>query len=51
VLGVILLGGDPRDPVTYAGVAGAFLAVGAVAALIPALRAAGTDPARVLKAE
>jgi hypothetical protein len=51
VLGVLLLGGDPRDPLAYVLVGGAFLAVGAVAALIPALRAAATDPARVLHGE
>jgi ABC-type lipoprotein release transport system permease subunit len=41
---------DPRDPWTYAGVAGVLLAAGAIAAWLPASRAARTDPAVVLRA-
>jgi len=49
ILRVILVGGEPRRPSTYLGVGLAFLTVGLVAALVPALRAARTDPARVLR--
>jgi len=41
---------DPRDPWTYAGVAGVLFAAGAIAAWLPASRAARTDPAVVLRA-
>jgi ABC-type lipoprotein release transport system permease subunit len=45
----MLYGMTPGDPVTYAAVPAILLAVGAVACLAPALRAARTDPLRVLK--
>ena len=51
ILGVVLLGLNPRSPSTYLGVAVAFLGVGLVAALIPARRAAAVEPAEVLRGE
>jgi len=51
LLGVVLLGLDPRAPTTYIGVATVFLGVGVVAALIPARRAAKVEPAEVLRGE
>jgi predicted permease len=51
VLGAFLLSVDPRSPVVFAGVAVAFMGTGMVAALVPALRASGVDPARVLRGE
>ncbi len=41
----------PLDPVTYLAVAGTLAAVALVAGLLPALRAARTDPAVALRAE
>ena len=49
VLGVILLGLNPRSPGVYAAVAVGFVSLGMVAALVPALRAARVDPAQVLR--
>ncbi len=40
---------EPRDPVTFAGAAAALVAVGILAAWLPAHRAARLDPARVLR--
>jgi putative ABC transport system permease protein len=51
ILGVVLLGLNPRSATTYLGVGAAFLAVGLMAALIPALRAAAVEPAEVLRGE
>lgn len=51
VLGVILMSVNPRSPMTFLGVALAFIAVGVTAALIPARRAASVDPAQVLRGE
>ena len=51
VLGVVLLGLNPRSPTMYLGVAAAFIGVGILAALIPAIRAAAVDPAEVLRGE
>jgi putative ABC transport system permease protein len=51
VLSAFLLGLDPRSPVVYGGVAVSFLATGLAAAAIPALRAAGVDPARTLRSD
>lgn len=50
-LGPLLLGADPRGWTTYALVAAVFLTTGMSAALLPALRAARTDPARALGAD
>jgi putative ABC transport system permease protein len=46
-----LYGVSPTDPVTAAAVAGALLAVTAVAAFVPARRAANIDPMTALRAE
>jgi ABC-type antimicrobial peptide transport system permease subunit len=51
LIAVALLGGDPRSPAVYAGVALSFIAVGMGAALLPALRAAALDPARALRGD
>ncbi len=51
LLGAFLLGGDPRSPLVFAGVAAAFLTTGLLAAVVPALRARAVEPARVLRAE
>jgi len=48
---VALLGGDPRSPVVYGGVALTFLLVGLAAAAAPARRAAGLEPARALRGD
>ncbi len=50
-LTTLLFGVSDRDPVTYAGVAAALLAVAAIACWIPARRAAQVDPAITLRAE
>jgi hypothetical protein len=50
-LGAVLLGGDPRSPGVFGGVALAFLGTGALAALVPALRAGSVQPAEVLRGE
>ncbi len=51
LLGAILLGGDPRSPLVFAGVALVFTASGLAAALAPALRAGRVEPASVLRSE
>lgn len=51
VLESVLFGVSAMDPVTYLGVAGALVAVAAAASWIPALRAAGVDPSRALRAD
>lgn len=51
VLSAFLLGTPPRSAAVYVGVATAFLGVGLASALLPALRAASVDPARVLRGE
>jgi len=45
----MLFGLAPRDPVTLTAAALVLVAVGAVAGWLPAQRAAGIDPARVLR--
>jgi len=51
VLQAMLLGQNPRGAGTYVVVGVGFLAMGMVAALVPALRAGAVDPARVLRGE
>jgi ABC-type antimicrobial peptide transport system permease subunit len=47
----LLYGVTPYDPVAMGLVATLLLAIGAVAALVPAWRAATTDPATALRAD
>jgi predicted permease len=47
----LLVDVSPRDPLTIAVVVSVLLAVSALAAILPARRAAGVDPAAALKAE
>ncbi|MGA7107683.1 MAG: ABC transporter permease [Terracidiphilus sp.] len=47
----MLYGITELDPITYAGVVGLILLVAAAASLIPALRAARTEPVKVLRNE
>ncbi len=51
VMGSLLFGVSATDPVTYLTVAVALVAVAIVASWIPALRAAGVDPSRALRAD
>lgn len=51
VLSGMLYGVSPSDPFTLAGVLGIVLAVGALAALVPAARASHIEPMRVLREE
>jgi putative ABC transport system permease protein len=51
VMGSILYGVSATDPVTYASVAVALVAVAAVASWLPARKAARVDPARALRAD
>ena len=51
LIGSLLFEVNPFDPLVYASVTLALIAVAAVAALVPAMRAAHTDPARVLREE
>ncbi len=50
-LTALLFGTSPLDPITYAGVTAALLAVAVAACWIPARRAANIDPAITLRAE
>jgi predicted permease len=47
----LLIGIEPTDPITYAGVVGVLLIVAAAACLIPARRAAALDPSITLREE
>lgn len=47
---IVLFETQPNDPSMYAITIGAILAMGVLASLYPALRAARTDPARSLQA-
>jgi len=47
----MLIGIEPTDPITYAGVIGVLLVVAAAACLMPARRAAALDPAITLREE
>jgi putative ABC transport system permease protein len=49
LLGSLLYGVGATDPAAIAGASIALLSIGAVAALVPALRAGRTDPANVLR--
>lgn len=49
VLSGMLYGVSPSDPFTLAGVVAIVLAVGSLAALVPAVRASQTEPMRVLR--
>jgi putative ABC transport system permease protein len=51
LLGTLLFGVSPRDPVIYLIVALGILMVGFLANLVPARRAASMDPMRVLRSE
>ena len=51
VMGSILYGVSSTDPVTYGAVAAALVVVATAASWLPAMRAAGVDPARALRAE
>jgi putative ABC transport system permease protein len=51
LLGTLLFGVRPADPATFAGAAVALAAVGALAAYLPARRAARIDPVRALADE
>lgn len=47
----MLFGVSPLDPLTLSGVAALVLTVGAIAALLPSVRAASAEPAQVLRGE
>jgi hypothetical protein len=51
VLGSLLFGVNPLDPLTYAAVSLGLIAAASVASYIPALRAMGVDPVEALRAE
>jgi predicted permease len=51
LVGQFLFEIPPNDPATYLGIVLGLLAVGCVAAYLPARRASGVDPAGVLKGE
>jgi ABC-type antimicrobial peptide transport system permease subunit len=46
-----LFGVGPADPLTYGAIGVLVIGVGLVASLLPARRAAGVDPVRVLRSE
>ncbi len=47
----LLIGIEPTDPITYAGVIGVLMVVATAACLVPARRAASLDPAMTLREE
>ena len=47
----MLVGTEATDPLTFAAMAGLFLAIAALATWLPARRAAALDPATALRAE
>jgi ABC-type antimicrobial peptide transport system permease subunit len=47
----MLIGIKPTDPLTYASIAGLFIAIAAVACWVPARRAAGLEPNVALREE
>jgi len=49
LLGAMLFGVSARDPFTFAGIAGLFVAVALAASYLPARRAAGVDPMESLR--
>jgi ABC-type antimicrobial peptide transport system permease subunit len=51
LMGTLLFGVRPNDPVTLAGVAAVITVVAAVASLVPAFRATRVDPITALKDE
>jgi ABC-type antimicrobial peptide transport system permease subunit len=51
VMSSLLYGVSATDPPTYLAVATALIGVALLASLIPAVRAAGVDPSRALRAE
>ncbi|MGQ0641021.1 MAG: ABC transporter permease [Gemmatimonadaceae bacterium] len=51
IIEAVLFGVQPRDPFVVGGAAGLMLLVALAAAAVPALRASGIDPARVLHGE
>jgi predicted permease len=51
VLGSLLFGVNPLDPLTYAAVSVGLIVAAMVASYIPALRAMGVDPVEALRAE
>ena len=51
VMGSLLYGVSATDPVTYGAVAAALVVVATGASWLPAMRAAGVDPARALRSE
>lgn len=51
LLGAILMGGEPRSPLVFGGVALLFVGAGLGAAVVPALRAGRVEPASVLRSE
>jgi ABC-type antimicrobial peptide transport system permease subunit len=51
LLGSLLFGVNPLDPLTYAAVSLGLIAAAIMASYIPALRAMGVDPAETLRSE
>ena len=51
VMTSMLVGVKPSDPATFAGMAALFFVIAAIAAWVPARRAAGLDPTAALREE